>query len=85
MKHVRKSVLLWYSPREMYDLVTGVAAYPSFLPWCQSAEVLARHADGVTARDREGQETFYPADAVVFAVGITGEIGLRVWVLRFVV
>ena len=50
MKHVRKSVLLWYSPREMYDLVTGVAAYPSFLPWCQSAEVLTQHADGVTAR-----------------------------------
>ena len=24
MKHVRKSVLLWYSPREMYDLVTAV-------------------------------------------------------------
>jgi ribosome-associated toxin RatA of RatAB toxin-antitoxin module len=50
MKHVRKSVLLWYSPREMYDLVVGVEAYPSFLPWCQSAEVLEQHADGVVAR-----------------------------------
>jgi ribosome-associated toxin RatA of RatAB toxin-antitoxin module len=46
MKHVRKSVLLWYSPREMYDLVTGIAAYPQFLPWCSSAEVLEQHADG---------------------------------------
>jgi ribosome-associated toxin RatA of RatAB toxin-antitoxin module len=34
----------------MYDLVTGVQAYPQFLPWCQSAEVLERHEDGVTAR-----------------------------------
>lgn len=50
MKHVKKSVLLWYSPREMYELVTGVEAYPSFLPWCESAEVLARADDGVTAR-----------------------------------
>lgn len=50
MKHVHKSVLLWYSPREMYDLVTGIAEYPQFLPWCDSAEVLQAHADGVTAR-----------------------------------
>jgi ribosome-associated toxin RatA of RatAB toxin-antitoxin module len=50
MKHVRKSVLLWYSPREMYDLVTDVEAYPQFLPWCDKAQVLERHADGVTAR-----------------------------------
>jgi ribosome-associated toxin RatA of RatAB toxin-antitoxin module len=50
MKHVRKSVLLWYSSHEMYDLVTGIAAYPSFLPWCRAAEVLATHNDGVTAR-----------------------------------
>jgi ribosome-associated toxin RatA of RatAB toxin-antitoxin module len=50
MKHVRKSVLLWYSPREMFDLVVGVEAYPTFLPWCQSAEVLERYEDGVKAR-----------------------------------
>ena len=50
MKHVRKSVLLWYSPREMFDLVTDVQQYPGFLPWCESAEVLQDHGDGVTAR-----------------------------------
>ena len=50
MKRVKKSVLLWYSPREMYDLVTAVESYPEFLPWCDKAEVLERHADGVTAR-----------------------------------
>jgi ribosome-associated toxin RatA of RatAB toxin-antitoxin module len=50
MKHVRKSVLLWYSPREMYDLVAGVEHYSSFLPWCERAEVLEQHEDGVTAR-----------------------------------
>ena len=50
MKHVRKSVLLWYSPHEMYTLVTDVQHYPSFLPWCSRADVLEQHDDGVTAR-----------------------------------
>ena len=50
MKHVKKSVLLWYSPREMYDLVVAVKAYPSFLPWCHQAEVLSEEPDAVTAR-----------------------------------
>lgn len=50
MKHVHKSVLLWYSPREMYGLVTDVQAYPQFLPWCDRAEVLENHEDGVSAR-----------------------------------
>ena len=50
MKHVKKSVLLWYSPHEMYALVTALQDYPAFLPWCERAEVLEQHADGVTAR-----------------------------------
>ena len=50
MKHVKKSVLLWYSASEMYDLVTGVEQYPRFLPWCDKAEVLERRDDGITAR-----------------------------------
>jgi ribosome-associated toxin RatA of RatAB toxin-antitoxin module len=50
MKHVRRSVLLWYSPREMYSLVTGIERYPQFLPWCESAAVLQGDAEGVTAR-----------------------------------
>jgi ribosome-associated toxin RatA of RatAB toxin-antitoxin module len=50
MKHVKKSVLLWYSPHEMYSLVVAVKDYPSFLPWCDRAEVLEKHAGGMTAR-----------------------------------
>ena len=44
-----KSVLIWYSPAEMYALVTQVDKYPEFLPWCDHAQVLATDADGVTA------------------------------------
>jgi len=50
MKQVKKSVLLWYAPHEIYQLVTDVDAYPRFLPWCERVEVLARDAEGVTAR-----------------------------------
>ena len=46
MKHVKKSVLLWYSPHEIYELVTGFERYAEFLPWCERAEVLERHEDG---------------------------------------
>ncbi len=50
MKHVKKSVLLWYSAPQMYRLVTEVEDYPRFLPWCEKAEVLSRHDEGATAR-----------------------------------
>lgn len=50
MKHVKKSVLLWYSPHEMYALVTAVSDYPHFLPWCERAELLEQREGGVTAR-----------------------------------
>jgi ribosome-associated toxin RatA of RatAB toxin-antitoxin module len=50
MKHVRKSVLLWYSARQMYDLVVAVRDYPSFLPWCDRSEVVEEDATGMTAR-----------------------------------
>ncbi|MDA9885602.1 ubiquinone-binding protein, partial [Burkholderiaceae bacterium] len=41
MKTVSKSVLLSHSPEEMYALVTDVARYAEFLPWCDRSEVLA--------------------------------------------
>ena len=50
MKRVHKSILLWYSPREMYDLVVAVDRYPQFLPWCAGASVLDRREGGKTAR-----------------------------------
>ena len=33
----------------MFDLVTGVADYPKFLPWCDQARVVEEHEGGVTA------------------------------------
>ena len=49
MKTIVKSVLIWYSPQEMYVLVTDVAQYPQFLPWCDRARVIESDASGMTA------------------------------------
>lgn len=49
MKTVHKSVLIWYSPQEMYALVVDVGAYPQFLPWCDHGTVLESHESGMLA------------------------------------
>ena len=49
MKSVHKSVLIWHSAQQMFDLVVDVERYPQFLPWCDHGKVLERHDDGVTA------------------------------------
>lgn len=43
MAEVSKTVLVHFSDEQMYDLVTNVADYPKFLPWCGGVEI--RHQD----------------------------------------
>src|SRR5882757_4526924 len=50
MRLVKKSVLVPYAPLEMFELVDGVEAYPSFLPWCGGASVLVTGERRKTAR-----------------------------------
>ena len=50
MKTVHKSVLIWYSAAEMFALVTDVASYPQFLPWCDRASVQEDHDHSMTAK-----------------------------------
>ena len=49
MKTVHKSVLIWYSAQEMFDLVADVEKYSQFLPWCDRARVLESDAAGMKA------------------------------------
>jgi ribosome-associated toxin RatA of RatAB toxin-antitoxin module len=49
MKNVNKSVLIWYSAQQMYDLVTDVGRYPEFLPWCDRAQVLSASGNEMRA------------------------------------
>lgn len=50
MKNIHKTVLIWYSPEEMFRLVTDVDRYPEFLPWCDQAKVLEHTDDGMVAQ-----------------------------------
>ena len=43
--NVSKTVLVPYTPGEMYALVADVPSYPDFLPWCSRARV-ANEKDG---------------------------------------
>ncbi len=49
MKSVHKSVLIWYSAEEMFNLVTDVDKYSQFLPWCDHAKVISLTPEGMQA------------------------------------
>ena len=50
MKSLHKSVLIWFSPQQMFNVVTDVAHYQTFLPWCADSCVLERYERGMKAR-----------------------------------
>ncbi len=49
MAVVKKSALVMYSARQMFNLVNDVESYPEFLPWCSSTTLLSRSEDKVCA------------------------------------
>ena len=49
MPLIARQALVMYSPAEMYDLVNDIAAYPDFLPWCRSSEVISTTEDMIEA------------------------------------
>ncbi len=49
MRKVSRSALVPYSAEQMYALVKDVEAYPSFLPWCDDAELHIDEADVIEA------------------------------------
>ena len=49
MKSIHKSVVVNYSPAEMFQLVSDVPAYSQFLPWCDFSRVLQTTPEGKIA------------------------------------
>lgn len=49
MRKVARSALVPYSAAQMFELVKDVESYPTFLPWCNDAEVHIRGADFIEA------------------------------------
>lgn len=50
MKTIHKSVLLTHSAPEMFALVTDVARYPEFLPWCDQSQIMESSTNGMVAK-----------------------------------
>ena len=44
MPEVSKTVIVEYTPEDMFRLVDDVERYPEFLPWCTGTTVLSREA-----------------------------------------
>ncbi len=42
MPRLQRSALVPHSAEDMFDLVSDVASYPEFLPWCGGARVIER-------------------------------------------
>lgn len=50
MTIIERSALLPYQPRQLFDLVNDIEAYPTFMDGCVGAQVLRRDDDIVEAR-----------------------------------
>jgi ribosome-associated toxin RatA of RatAB toxin-antitoxin module len=50
MAQVKKTAEVPYSAQQMFELVNDVAQYPSFLPFCQAAQVLSSDHDHLEAQ-----------------------------------
>lgn len=49
MPTVKRSVIVPYTPEQMFDLVSDVARYPEFMPWCGGADVMEQDESGMIA------------------------------------
>ncbi len=49
MNIIKRSVLVAYSAKQMFELVNNIEDYPRFLPWCHSSEILSSSEKEVIA------------------------------------
>ncbi|EKD55329.1 MAG: cyclase/dehydrase [uncultured bacterium] len=49
MTIIKRSAVVAYTPRQMFELVNSIEEYPRFLPWCRQSHILTRTAAEVKA------------------------------------
>ncbi|MDH5231011.1 MAG: type II toxin-antitoxin system RatA family toxin [Gammaproteobacteria bacterium] len=49
MQSIKRSALVPYSAAQMFAIVDDIEAYPEFLPWCKSTNILEREQSQVRA------------------------------------
>ena len=47
---VHRSALVAHPAERLFDIIEAAEFYPEFLPWCERAEVIEHHDDGMTVR-----------------------------------
>lgn len=61
MHEFKTAAIVAYSPQQLFDLVTDIAQYPTFLSWCSTATVLSDQVrDEVHCVDAEMSVQFGP-------------------------
>jgi ribosome-associated toxin RatA of RatAB toxin-antitoxin module len=49
MNSLKRSAIVPYTVRQMFDLVNKIEDYPHFLPWCQRSEIISKTDEEVIA------------------------------------
>lgn len=49
MTLIKRTALVGYSPRQMFELVNSIEEYPRFLPWCRESHILAKDENQIEA------------------------------------
>lgn len=49
MTKVYRTVMVPYTPAQMFDLVAEVDQYADYMPWCEGAQILSRDEKGMVA------------------------------------
>lgn len=49
MNTLKRSALVPYSARQMFDLVNSIEEYPRFLPWCEKSKVISQSNEEIVA------------------------------------
>jgi ribosome-associated toxin RatA of RatAB toxin-antitoxin module len=49
MTIIKRSALVSYTQRQMFELVNNIEDYPRFLPWCHNSHIVSRDAEHVEA------------------------------------
>ena len=50
MPAINQSALVLFSAQQMFDIVADIEAYPRFLKWCKSTQILDKTGNEVVAR-----------------------------------
>jgi len=49
MPDIKRSAIVPYSAKQMYELVNDIRRYPEFIPWCKNATILSENEDEIRA------------------------------------